>query len=305
MERNRNRIIGIVGVLAISASLLTLGAPLAWAGEREYDESREAKADGVVYIENIAGSIKVEGWEKNQVRVTGILGKEVEEVDFKVSGKKTRIEVEYPRKIKTIEVGAELVIMVPQGSHVEVECVSAPITVTGVEGRVYASSISGDVTVDGGGQEVQAETISGDVDVRSGAAKIAVESISGRVTASGGTAEVEAGVVSGKIVLEFDEFLDCEVEAVSGTARVTGDFDERADCDIEVHSGDIVLTVPASVKADFDVNTFNGDIDNDFGDKAHRTSRHAPGKELEFSVNGGGARIRINTFSGDVEIRKQ
>ena len=76
MERNRNRIsrtIGFAIVLAISASLLTLGAPAVWAGEREYDEIREAKADGVVYVENIAGSIRVEGWEKNQVHVTGIL----------------------------------------------------------------------------------------------------------------------------------------------------------------------------------------------------------------------------------------
>lgn len=305
MERNRKRIIWTIGVLAISASLLTLGAPAVWAGEREYDESRAAKADGVVYIENVAGSIRVEGWSQDLVHVTGVLGDEVEEVDFKVSGKKTRIEVEFPRKIKTINTGAELVIKVPEGSRVEVECVSAPITIIGVEGRIYASSISGDVEIDGGGDEVQGETISGDVEVRSDAAKISVESISGVVTAYGGTAEVEASVVSGKIVLEFDEFLECTVEAVSGLARVTGDFDDGADCEIEIHSGDIVLTVPASVKADFEVNSFNGDIDNDFGQKATRTSKYTPGQELEFSVNGGGARININTFSGDVEIRKQ
>ncbi|MCP4572527.1 MAG: DUF4097 domain-containing protein [bacterium] len=304
MEQNRNRIITFVGVLAISASLLTIGTPAVWAAERDYDETRDAKANGVVYVENITGSIEVQGWEKNQVHVSGTLGNDVKEVEFKTSGKKTRIEVVYPRKIRNIDEGADLVIMVPRGSRVEVECVSAPVTVSAVEGRIYASSISGDVTVEGGEDEVQAETISGNVEVRSEATKIAVESISGRVSAKGDRAAVEASVVNGRVDLEFDVFTDCSLETVNGSAHVTGDFTESADCDIDIHSGNVILTVPADLKADFEVNTFSGGIDNAFGKRARKTSKYTPGRELEFSTGGGGAQIRINTFSGSVEIRK-
>jgi DUF4097 and DUF4098 domain-containing protein YvlB len=112
-------------------------------------------------------------------------------------------------------------------------------------------------------------------------------------------------VVNGRVVLDFDRFRDLSVEAVNGSATVSGDLDEDADCSFDVHSGDVLLTVPADVKADFRIDSFNGDITSDFGEKAQRTSKYAPGKELEFSVNGGGARVRINTFSGSVEIRKK
>lgn len=305
MERKRNHITAGAWILTAGIALLALAAPAVQAGEREYDESRAAKLDGVVYIENVAGEITVEGWDQPLVHVTGILGEEVEEVEFKVSGKKTRIEVEYPRRVKTMDRGAELLVRVPKGSRVEVECVSAPITVSGVGGRIFASSISGDVEIDGGSDEVEAKTISGNVEVASPADEINVGSISGRVLARGEVAEVRASVVNGRIVLEFERFLDLSVEAVNGSARVEGDLDEDADCSFDVHSGDVVLVVPADVGADFSIDTFNGDIDTDFGEKPRRTSKYAPGKELEFSVGGGGARVRINTFSGSVEIRKK
>ncbi len=293
----------IRGILLGAALMLMTTA--ATAGDRDYDERRDARADGLVYVENIAGSIRVEGWDKNEVHVTGTLGDDVEKVKFKTSGKKTHIEVVFPHKTRSIKRGADLVVMVPRGSRLEVECVSAPVTVEGVDGRIYASSISGDVDVDGGEDEVAAETISGNVRVRSEARQISVETISGRVEASGSRAKVEAEVVNGGVDLDFGVYLDLSVEAVNGSVMVKGDLDDGADCDIDVHSGNVTLILPADVKADFRIDTFNGTIDNAFGQKAHRTSKYAPGWELEFSVNGGGARVRINTFSGGVEIRRR
>jgi DUF4097 and DUF4098 domain-containing protein YvlB len=292
----------------ILGSALTVGlvlvAAVALAGERTVDERANADADGTVVIENISGSIVVEGWDKNEVHVTGTLGEDVEELEFKASGRKTRVEVKYPRKTKNIDEGADLVIKVPAGSRVEVECVSAPVTVTGVRGEIYASSISGDVEVSGRCEAVTAETISGEVRVDVDAPRVSAESISGTVSAKGKVAEVTAGVVSGEIDLVFEQYTDLEVEAVSGTITVSGDLAKGAKIDIEVHSGDITLEVPGSVSAEFRIDTFSGDIDNDFGHEANKTSKYTPGKELEFTVGDGGARVRINTFSGDVVIRK-
>ena len=120
-----------------------------------------------------------------------------------------------------------------------------------------------------------------------------------------GEAEVEAKVVSGKIDLEFDVFLELEVEAVSGTVSATGDLASGAEIEIEIHSGEVTFTVPASVSADWRIDTFSGGIDNAFGQKARKTSQYTPGKELEFTTGDGDARVRINTFSGSVVIRKK
>ncbi len=40
----------------------------------EIDESMDAAADGTVSISNVAGSVDVQGWSREQVEVTGDLG---------------------------------------------------------------------------------------------------------------------------------------------------------------------------------------------------------------------------------------
>lgn len=282
------------------ATVLAAG-PLA---AKEVDLSGEASADGVVMIENIAGSIEVIGWDKNEITVTGTLGDDVEDLKFK-TGSKSRIEVVYPKKSKNINQGADLVIHVPAGSDLEIECISAGITVSGVKGEIEAESISGDISVTGDCRSIEAESISGRVVVESKASEISVGSISGTVEATGGVAEVEAETVSGSIELSFERYLGLSVESVAGDATIKGDFDAGARVEIELHSGDVTLIVPADVSADFEIETFSGDIDDAFGNKARKVGKYTPGKELEFSTGGGDARVSIATFSGDVEIRKK
>ena len=125
------------------------------------------------------------------------------------------------------------------------------------------------------------------------------------MTARGGEAEVEAETVSGSIVLEFERFLNLSVEPVSGGAEVSGDLAADGEFSFELHSGTLELTVPGDVSAEFRVATFSGGIDNGFGQKSRKTSKYTPGRELEFSNNGGEARVRIDTFSGDVVINRK
>jgi len=288
----------------IAALVLMLGVASVEAGT-PVERSGKASAKGFVIIENIAGSIKVEGWSKEEIQVTGTLGEEVEELEFKTGSKKSVINVVYPRKIKTIDEGADLVIMVPKGSSVEVECISASIDVKNVAGAVEVASISGAIEIVGNCTSVEAEAISGVVIIEGATPEVSVENISGRVRLTGETADVEVETVSGDIDLNFDKLLDLSVESVTGSADVRADLDRKGDFSFDLHSGSLILTVPADLSAEFEISTFNGDIDSGFGHKAKRTSKYAPGQELEFTTGGGDARIRINTFSGDVTIKKQ
>jgi len=263
----------------------------------------KAKANGLVLIENIAGSIEVIGWDRNEVKVEGTLTGDAQEVVID-DGKKTRIQVKYPRRIKNLKGGADLVIHVPAGSRVDIECISAVIEVRDVTGAVEAESISGDVDISGDCKAVEAESISGNVLVKSSARKISAESISGRIRVFGETAKVNAESVSGSIELTFDRFLAANVESVAGDATVEGDLDSDGRFSFEMHSGTLELILPADVDAEFQIETFSGGIDNGFGQKAHKTSKYAPGRELEFSNGSGEARVEIDTFSGDVIISK-
>lgn len=297
MNRNGMKLGLIVAALALTASMAMAGEPVERRGK--------ASSKGTVYIDNMVGSIEVIGWDKNEVHLEGTLGRDVEELEFETGKKKTVIEVNYPRKSSNISDGAELVIHVPKGSRVMVEGISAEVMVSKVEGAIEAESISGNVTVTGGKEKVEAESISGTVRVETRAREIMAESISGRVMVVGDKAEIEAATVSGSIELECDVFLEVSVETVSGTITAAGDLHPDGDFSFDAVNGSITLIVPGDVSAVFEVTTFNGGIDNDFGQKAHRTSRYAPGRELEFTNGDGDAQVEINSFNGDVRIKKQ
>jgi DUF4097 and DUF4098 domain-containing protein YvlB len=301
MIRNIRNPQALALALALSVSLLALPS---LAADRDIDETVSARADGTVAIENIAGSIEVIGWDRDEVQVTGTISGDVEGVEIS-TGKKVLIEVDYPRNQKNMEGEANLVIHVPAGSNVMVECITATVDISGVSGQVQAESISADVTVEGNCNEVSAESISGDVLVNcSQASEVSVGSISGSVEVTGGTADVQAEAISGSVDLTFDKFMNLSVEALSGDVTVSGDLDSEGQFDFELHSGVLVLTVPADVDAEFSVETFSGGIDNAFGQKSRKTSKYTPNRELEFTNGEGSARVDIETFSGDVILKK-
>ena len=303
MIRNREYKHGFMALLT-GLLVVALVAPVT-AADREVKESGPASATGTVMIENISGSIVVVGWDKAEISIEGTLSGDIEELKFKTGKNKSRIEVVYPKNQKNVKGEAHLVINVPRGSELEVECISAFVEVSKVTGLVDASSISGDVTVTGVCESIEAESISGNIFIEGGAPEIEIGSISGKVKARGTASEVEAGTVSGSIDLAFEKFLGLNVESVAGDATVKGDLDGDGSFSFELHSGDLTLTVPGGVSGDFEIETFSGEIDNAFGQKSRKTSKYAPGRELEFTTGGGDARVRISTFSGDVVIRKK
>ncbi len=289
--------------IVVAGLLLTLLATPAWA-DADVDETVKAGDKGVVLVENIAGHVEIVGWDRDEVRVKGVLSGDAEKVVVD-GGKKVRIKVKYPRRSKNLTGGADLVINVPNGSSVGIECISAGIEISGVTGSIDAESISGTVVVSGRCEEVEAESISGNIKIDCDDAQIAAGSISGNIKASGSRSDVDVGSVSGNIELDFDLLLGLDLESVSGKAVVAADLDPNGNFDFEMHSGSLNLTLPADVGASFRVESFSGGIDNGFGQKSRRTSKYAPGRELEFSTGDGDARVRIDMFSGDVIIHKK
>lgn len=291
-------------IVALLAALALGGAFPAAAAAEEIARSGPAPSDGTVAIENIAGSIEVTGWDREEIDLKGTFGEDVEELEFS-TGKKSVIKVVYPKHAKNIDDGADLTIKVPAGSRLEIDGISCPIGVSGVDGKVFVSSISGEVRITGDPQAIDAESISGDLIVDGRCGQVSVQSISGQVTVAGGTAAVEASTVSGALVLQAEKFKELSVESVTGEAEITGALEAKGSFSFDLHSGDLVLTVPADVSADFAVETFSGDIVNDFGAQSRKVSTYTPGRELEFTTGQGEARVRINTFSGNVTIRKE
>jgi DUF4097 and DUF4098 domain-containing protein YvlB len=283
--------------------LLALLLTPAVQAAKPVDETRAANPDARISIENVAGSVRVTGWDRNEVHVTGTVGDATDGLSVTGGPDHLSIEVEIPRgNHGGGDVSADLEIQVPAGCQLEVETVSASIDATELSGRAELSSVSGSITLAGRPSGAEVETVSGAIQIRGSGTPVDVESVSGSITLTGVAGQVDVSTVDGSIEVTADEIRQGDFEAVSGDIRISGALAAGAELDIEGHSSSVTLAVPSGTSARFDVTTFSGDIDNGLGPAAESAGGYAPGKTLEFTLGSGSAEVSIETFSGNVVL---
>ena len=288
-------------VTTMLACLLAAGAH----GE-DVEETVNAAADGHVDVSNISGSVTVNGWSRNAVEVTGTLGRNVEELIVDRDGDKVVIKVKVPRKGGR-GIDSDLTIMIPVNSSLDVGTVSADIEVEAVAGEQSLHSVSGDVETEHSGAEIKAESVSGDVDVSGDHAdgEVSASTVSGDVTLFQISGEVKAEAVSGDVTIDKGSFSRARLETVNGEIVFEADLRRGGRLDIDSVNGDVGVEFDSDVWGRYDVDTFNGDIRNCFGPKPERTSKYAPGLELEFDHGDGESRVNISTLNGDIRFCKE
>jgi DUF4097 and DUF4098 domain-containing protein YvlB len=272
----------------------------------EVDRTIDASRDGHVDISNISGSITVTGWTRNEVEVTGTLGRNVEELILERDGDDILVKVKVPKQGGR-GIDSDLRISVPENSSIDVGTVSADIDVTDVGGEQNLHTVSGDVTTESTGAELSAESVSGDIEVSGDNAdgELEANTVSGDVTLFRLAGEVAGGSISGDVIVDEGSFDRAELSTVNGDIVFLGQLRDDGRLSIETINGSVEVDFTGNVSARFEIDTFNGGIRNCFGPKAERTSKYAPGWELEFTEGDGSARVEISTMNGGVNICKK
>lgn len=292
-------------LLNIISSLAFLALATTALADRKVDETRPASATGTVTVSNVAGSITVKGWDREEVHITGTLSEDVERLDIESDGDEINIEVVVPDRVRDRD-GSELVLSIPTASRLEVEAVSADVDVSGISGPIEASSISGNVNVQSRSAELDVSSISGKITVAGSADNAEVEAgtISGSMELTGIRGQLRAETVSGSAKILDSSLRELNAETTSGSLTYVGSILPGGNFDISSISGSVELRLPADVDASFDISAFSGDIDNAFGPEAQRSSEYGPGQELNFTAGKGSARVSIETLSGSIDLVK-
>jgi DUF4097 and DUF4098 domain-containing protein YvlB len=289
--------------LAAAALTLALGVPPALA-QQKVEAHRSAAADALVEIENPAGSIRVTGWDRGEVMVSGDLGSGASGLDFTGSGSRLRVGVDTERNPHGVV--SNLEIHVPVRSRLQIESFAGSITVAQVSGTVTAETVNGSIAITGQAREISAESVNGSVQVAGASTRTKVESVNGSVTVQGASGDLDASTVNGRLeVTGGGSFEHAHLETVAGSLSFEGALTPSANVEAETVSGSVTLILPPSVAADFSVSTFSGSVDNAFGPPASRAGTHTPEMELEFSTGGGGSSVSVHTLSGSITLRKR
>lgn len=287
-------------VLGIAALGLLCTAALA---QEAIDERHTVEGPVDLSIENTTGNVTVRGWDRNEVEITGMLGKNVERMEVVADDNDFSIRVILPQGRRTRVGSTELQIRAPMASDVSVNATSANIEIRELDGELKLRTVSGDITVRDAKDDADLTTVSGDIEVKGTIGKLEAKTVSGDINASEITESAELETVSGGIYAEGENVTSLECKLVSGNIQFVGSLGESADVELECHSGNIVIVLPSDTSAEFDCETFSGGIRNDFGVEAQKKSKHGPGRILRYQQGGGDADIEMKTFSGNITIK--
>lgn len=287
----------------VAALALALLMTPAWA-QTDINETADAHPRGEVRISNVSGRVTVTGWDREQVEVSGTLGRGTERLLFAPEGKHTEIKVIVPRDSHSVS-GSTLKVSVPAGSRVSVNTVSADIVVNNVSGALRVQSVSGDIETEVFAEDVETKTVSGDITIsgHDEPALLVLTTVSGDGRVNDIRGELVVQSVTGDLDIRGSVLDRARLRTTNGDVELKTALGGQARFDMEAINGDLRLDILGDVSAEFDIETFNGSINNSFGPDATRISKYTPGKELRFSHGDGDARIRIKTLNGNINLR--
>jgi hypothetical protein len=262
-----------------------------------------ASADARISIRNVKGSVDVIAWDRNQVQVTGNLGNGAKPLEISGSDNQLTIEVEAAGKSgwsnwssDTSMGPTELEVHVPRRAALDIEVVSAPLSIDGIDGgAIKVNSVSGKLRINARTPSLTVDSVSGSIEQAGKAARANLQTVSGDILAPALGQEAELQTVSGRIHVDGGPWSKLTLSTVSGDVQISGAPAAQGNLSIDSMSGDVQLQLPSNLAASIHANTFSGDLRSDFG---------TPSKG-DHGLGSGSARITAETFSGDLRIRKQ
>lgn len=287
-----------------AAMLAALATPA--TAEKDITKRVAVAPDVAVDVSNVQGSVVVTAWNRNEVELVAHLESDKDELEFEGGERQVRIEVDRPdqRYGRDEDEEANLTLRVPAGARMTIDTVSADIQVAGVRGEQRLKTVSGEIETQAFDAPVSAGSVSGDITLAGsgGKAVARTENVSGATTVSGVRGSYEGQVVSGTIEAEISAAEKLRLESVSGDLDVRAALGSAARVEMHSISGTVTLTLKPPVSAEFDIESFSGDIENCFGPEPRDKSRYTPGSQLSFTQGDGGARVDIETLSGEIVL---
>ncbi|MFN0182009.1 MAG: DUF4097 family beta strand repeat-containing protein [Gemmatimonadales bacterium] len=154
------------------------------------------------------------------------------------------------------------------------------------------------------GLDLDIKTVSGDV-IGDGIRGDQVDfgTVSGNVSLTDFTAaSLDANSVSGDVDLARIQSREVSAETVSGDVTFGGTIHGQGRYDFKSLSGDVVLTLAGEPDAKVSAATFSGHLNSDFPVTRDDTRRRR--NRFNATWGSGGAALDLESFSGDIEIRR-
>jgi len=270
-----------------------------------------ASATARISVSNIAGSVNVTAWDRNEIQVGGELGEGAKPLQITGDNDHLSIKVESRGGSGWFNFGGDsrmapttLELRVPRAASLDVDVVSAPLTIDGLAGGdIKVNTISGNARINARTPSVDVDSVSGSIELSGHAERAALQTVSGEILAPALGSKAKLETISGGIQVGGGPWQTLTLSTVSGDVQLSGGLASGGGIDVDSMSGDVQLRLPADTSAKLHASSFSGDLRSDFGTPIE--ADHGPGSSLDARLGTGNGKIHIETFSGDLRVRRQ
>lgn len=249
-------------------------------------------------VESMRGEVVVRTWDQAQVRVVAEHGRDERiEID-RLDG---RVRLQAAKRYGPAG-SVHMTVTIPATMAVDIDGAFTNADLDGVGGEVRVETANGNIRVRGGNRIVRLHTMNGEVSLSGAEGRIDLSSMNGDVTAEGCRGSVIAETVNGGVTLRQIVSDAVEATSVNGDVSYDGTLEAGGDYRLGTHGGDVTVVMPAATSAAVSVSTYSGEIESDFPIELRGTE--SSGRRFSFTLGSGQAHIEIESFSGDVRLRR-
>jgi DUF4097 and DUF4098 domain-containing protein YvlB len=243
---------------------------------------------GEIHIDDKNGRLTVDAWPRHDVRIqiTRVVRAKDRETaeavmkelqsEIEVNGSRIDVQSRFPRRVESIGI---MDLFGRKNTTMQINYyVQVP-----EESDLWLQTTNGEVHVQGTSGHLEARTTNGAVEVTNVKGNLTLQTTNGEVTVKNVTGQASAHTTNGSVVAELRRL------PVSGAV------------DLQTTNGNVEAYFDRDLKADLDASTTNGHVSIEFPVTANvkRGSRTFHG-----TIQGGGAKITIQTTNGNVEVRR-
>jgi DUF4097 and DUF4098 domain-containing protein YvlB len=260
------------------------------------DQTVPATRGTQLFVSNFAGEVVVHAWDRDQVRVQARHSGRVR-VNIRPADNALRVSSSSSSGTPSVDYD----IRVPAWMPVRVNGQFNYVEVEGTQADVYAENVRGDIRVKGGAGVVSLKSIEGDVYAEDSKGRLTVSSVNEGVTLVRPSGEINVETINGEITVSDARANSAEATTVNGDVRYTGIIADNGLYRFNTHQGDVTMGVQDKLNATVSIRSYQGDFRSSFPFKAENAGR---GRRQTFTVGTGTAQIELESFGGEIRLRR-
>ncbi|HTO90818.1 MAG TPA: DUF4097 family beta strand repeat-containing protein [Candidatus Sulfotelmatobacter sp.] len=249
-------------------------------------------------LENYAGSIDVQTWTKNAVRVE-VDHNRHSELTLDRDGDDIQIELESDRGVSG---SADYRLTVPAWIALKLSGVYCDISAKGLKGKLEAETVQGDVEVTGGDGYVSLTSVQGHVTVAGASGKLELSSVNEGVDVTNVKGDLSVESVNGAITMSKVQLNSLEASTVNGTITYDGTFAKTGRYEMSTHNGNVYVAIPADASLNIEVATYGGSFESTF--TLPKTTDEKHHKRFSLQLGSGGADLDLESFQGSILLHR-